>query len=298
MARNIASPKYPSPAEELTSFLGLIIRAPLLSTLALHFIVGPIYYAYFSTLPYNSSIVFAVSLTVAHIVVFTVAHSFFCALDKFKLLQRHKLPRNETQTNSAELIRNTLLEEIINMLLVSPVLAGLYHYYVLTRPDKSAPLQKFGANFLHFIGATMWNEILFYAAHRTLHEWPVLYQAIHKKHHMYKGTISIAAEWASPIESLFASTIPTVGYMFLVQAETPLIATWLLVRLWETYESHSGYCFKNTLLAKIGLLNSYGAEFHDFHHRNNIGNYGAPYLDYLFGTQDSFLQYQQSLKQK
>ncbi len=50
---------------------------------------------------------------------------------------------------------------------------------------------------------------------------------------------------------------------------------YLFWRLWRTYEVHCGYSFKDTWLSRIGLLHSYGAIYHDFHHTHNAGNYGC-----------------------
>ena len=64
---------------------------------------------------------------------------------------------------------------------------------------------------------------------------------------------------------------------------------WLLIRLFQTYEVHSGYSFHNTLLGKSGLLNG-EASFHDHHHTMNLGNFGAEHMDWLFGTMDHYVR--------
>lgn len=70
-----------------------------------------------------------------------------------------------------------------------------------------------------------------------------------------------------------------------------MVFTWIAVRLQQTYEVHSGYCFRGSFLHKIGLTNSDGAAYHDFHHTKNSGNFGGGmYLDYFFGTMDSYVK--------
>ena len=65
---------------------------------------------------------------------------------------------------------------------------------------------------------------------------------------------------------------------------------YLAWRLSATYESHSGYCFRGSWPQRyLGLTNGSNAEFHDFHHTDNRGNYGSEMLDYLFGTMDNWL---------
>ena len=44
-----------------------------------------------------------------------------------------------------------------------------------------------------------------------------------------------------------------------------------------------------TALYRWGLLGD-SAPYHDFHHTVNLGNFGAEYLDHMFGTMDKWLQ--------
>lgn len=160
---------------------------------------------------------------------------------------------------------------------------------------------------LHFVLANVVNEVGFYTAHGALHSNPTLYRVFHKKHHTYIGTIGIAAEYASPLEEVMANATPTVAYfavmffaftrqaaaesMFVTTARAwPLFMTWMWARLWETYETHSGYCFADSWLGKVGLMHGHRARFHDFHHTHNVSNYGAGiFMDALLNTMDPYL---------
>lgn len=51
-------------------------------------------------------------------------------------------------------------------------------------------------------------DFAFHFGHRLLH-WKFIYPYIHKIHHTHKTTIGIAAEYAHPIEFIFANMIPT-----------------------------------------------------------------------------------------
>jgi len=82
--------------------------------------------------------------------------------------------------------------------------------------------------------------------------------------------------------------IPSLGGVVLFGAHPLVVCIWLMMRLRETYEAHSGYCFENTLLDKLGLMHSHNAIHHDHHHSANQGNYGALYLDYMLGTMEAF----------
>lgn len=61
------------------------------------------------------------------------------------------------------------------------------------------------------------------------------------------------------------------------------------MRLQQTYEAHSGYCWEGSWYDKLGLAHSDSAVFHDHHHTVNKGNFGTTYVDYLFGTMDFYL---------
>ena len=55
----------------------------------------------------------------------------------------------------------------------------------------------------------------FYWSHRTLHT-PYFFSKIHKVHHEYYNSISIAAIYAHPLEYLFGNIVPTaLGFTLL-----------------------------------------------------------------------------------
>lgn len=60
------------------------------------------------------------------------------------------------------------------------------------------------------------------------------------------------------------------------------------MRLQQTYEAHSGYCFKDTFFDRIGLAHASNASHHDYHHSVNTGNFDPEWMDWICGTQDGF----------
>jgi sterol desaturase/sphingolipid hydroxylase (fatty acid hydroxylase superfamily) len=40
----------------------------------------------------------------------------------------------------------------------------------------------------------------------------------------------------------------------------------------------------------MGLGNTFDTVFHDYHHSENMGNYGTFILDWIFGTMDGFVE--------
>lgn len=125
-------------------------------------------------------------------------------------------------------------------------------------------------------------DAYFYFVHRLLHYGP-LYKYIHKKHHEFAAPIGMAAEYAHPIESLVLGVGTLVGPILLTRHLLSLWI-WLLVRLYQTVEAHSGYDFPWSPTKLIPFWG--GAIFHDFHHETFTGNYSSTftYMDWIFGT--------------
>lgn len=131
--------------------------------------------------------------------------------------------------------------------------------------------------------------------------------------------VSSKAEYAHPLEQVFGNYLPVLAGPVLMQTHSITWLCWLGWRLIATYERHSGYCFANTSLGRMGLLHGAlllhicvfmfvrcsmrftpyclllwfacfvsgeGAKFHDHHHAKNNGNFGSglDIFDRLAGT--------------
>jgi len=132
----------------------------------------------------------------------------------------------------------------------------------------------------------MMEDFYFYWVHRFLH-WGPMYKFIHKKHHDHAAPFGIAAEYAHPVESLMLGVGSLFGPMLLSRHLFTLWA-WLLVRVYQTVEAHSGYTFPWNPTRFIPFWG--GAHFHDFHHETFVGNYSSTftYMDRIFGTSKSY----------
>ena len=117
----------------------------------------------------------------------------------------------------------------------------------------------------------------------------LLYARFHKQHHAFRGSVGAAAEFANPVEVVISNQIPTVGLMLGVGAHPLLQSVWLILRLTQTYEVHSGYAFDDTWIGRLGITAN-GMAFHDHHHTVNMGNFGAEHMDWLFGTMDYYVR--------
>ncbi|ORZ06709.1 hypothetical protein BCR42DRAFT_383859 [Absidia repens] len=142
-----------------------------------------------------------------------------------------------------------------------------------------------------------------YAVHRLMH-WPPLYKKIHKVHHEYAAPIGIAAEYAHPLETSILG-LGTIGGPLFYHAITFYyletskdwhlhlftMLVWIVVRLTQAVDAHSGYDFPWSLHHFIPFWA--GAEHHDYHHQAFVGNYASSFRwwDYLFGTDKKYRAY-------
>ena len=129
-----------------------------------------------------------------------------------------------------------------------------------------------------------------YWFHRCLHYGP-LYKLIHKMHHTYSAPFGIATEYASPIETALLGMgvvgSPIVLLSFTGELHLVTMYLWIILRLWQAIDAHSGYDFPWSLRHFLPVWA--GADFHDRHHEKFIGNYSSSFRwwDYLLDTEAS-----------
>lgn len=145
---------------------------------------------------------------------------------------------------------------------------------------------------LFFICEDFWH----YWAHRLFHHgW--FYKHIHKQHHRYAAPFGLAAEYAHPVE-VMSLGFGTVGFPMLyalIVVKAPglhlpslhlfTLSLWVVLRLFQAVDSHSGYDFPWSLNRFLPLWA--GASHHDDHHHYFIGNYASSfrYLDAILNTE-------------
>eukprot|EP00501_MAST-03F_sp_TOSAG23-6_P000055 GSMAST32.ASY1.ANO1.56.1 assembled CDS len=306
-------PDYPEPMQVLVPLVLSLLRFPAMCSL-FALMTHPLYISlskwifstcsdeYLSSLWFLPSwvnmddILFTVGLSASISTVYILSNSFFFICDAKELLQQYKLPRKKSQEPSPELIARTLKEELFAHIFVGPALMLIVVGPLLRYNNPEAtnihfiPNAKFSLLWKQFFVCYVTNEILFYYGHRLLHS-TFLYKAIHKQHHKYIGTRSFAAEYAHFIEDVLTAYFPFVIGSILIKAHFHIVFCWFFCKLTETYEVHSGYCFKGSFVDKLGFTHSIQAAHHDFHHTKNSGNFGNAFLDYIHGTMDLYMKY-------
>ncbi len=127
-----------------------------------------------------------------------------------------------------------------------------------------------------------------YWAHRLFH-WGPLYKSVHKIHHQYSAPFGLAAEYASPIETMtlgFGTVfIPALYSLATGDFHVLTMYAWITARLFQAIDAHSGYDFPWSMHHFIPFWA--GAEHHDVHHERFIGNYASSFRwwDYFMDTE-------------
>jgi len=118
------------------------------------------------------------------------------------------------------------------------------------------------------------NDTIFYFSHRLLHVgW--FWKNVHGRHHRFRYTRGVAAEYAHPLEDLL-NFVAFVAGPILMGSPLPVVLAWVVVRMFETVDAHSGF-----------VLTPWASR-HAFHHMHAVrGCYGsfAGLWDRVLGTE-------------
>jgi methylsterol monooxygenase len=197
-------------------------------------------------------------------------------------IQKQKVPTLKEQWDCAAIVLiSHFTAELPQIWFFHPIATYLGMDYGVPFP----PVWKMALQIaLCFIMEDAWH----YWFHRALHYGP-LYKAIHKMHHTYSAPFGLAAEYASPIETALLG-IGVVGCPIVLLAITGelhlfTMYTWIVLRLFQAIDSHSGYDFPWSLRHILPVWA--GAHHHDLHHEKFIGNYASSFTwwDYCLDTE-------------
>ncbi len=111
-------------------------------------------------------------------------------------------------------------------LVATPYLALLvFPFFSWRGLSFDAPFPSVHVAIMQILVSMIVEDALFYWAHRGLHH-PLIYKHIHKQHHLYKNTVSYAAEFANPIEQTLANVIPTYAGPLLCGMNMNMLCVW------------------------------------------------------------------------
>ena len=105
-------------------------------------------------------------------------------------------------------------------------------------------------------------------------------------------SIGIASEYTHPVEYALGNLLPAAIGPILLGPKMHLVSVfaWYAVRVGESLDGHCGYEFSWSPFRLIPFSGS--AEYHDFHHSSNVGNYASFFCvwDNIFNTNKDFYE--------
>jgi len=128
--------------------------------------------------------------------------------------------------------------------------------------------------FLTLVFCIMVEDFFFQIMHRIFHtKW--LYNNVHKIHHEHTRVLSIGSVYAHPIEFMFGDLLPVSMGPIILDSHIHMftVFAWFAIRNFETHEAHSGYDFPWSPFYLLPF--STGADYHTYHHSENVGNYST-----------------------
>ncbi|KAF7823674.1 methylsterol monooxygenase 2-2 [Senna tora] len=218
-----------------------------------------------------------------HESVFFLSGLPFIWLERAGWLSKYKIQaKNNTPAAQEKCIVRLLLYHFgVNL----PVMIFSYPVFRFMGMRSSLPLPSWKVILTQIIFYFILEDFVFYWGHRVLHtKW--LYKHVHSVHHEYATPFGLTSEYAHPAEILFLGFATIIGPA-ITGPHLFTLWLWMVLRVLETVEAHSGYHFPWSLSNFLPLYG--GADFHDYHHRllyTKSGNYSSTftYMDRIFGT--------------
>jgi plant 4alpha-monomethylsterol monooxygenase len=182
-------------------------------------------------------------------------------------------------------LNRSALREVLLGQAAFPVVCyfAVYPLWTAAGGRMDAAWPPFWAVCLHLIAFIAIEDTIFYFGHRALHtRW--LFSHVHFRHHRFRIVRGHVAEYAHPLENLLNVVALFTGPIAL-GSPFQVVAIWIVVRLAETVEAHSGYAFTS---------NSSRHSFHHLHaQRGCYGSFFGPW-DRLLGSDRLWRQQQRA----
>lgn len=215
---------------------------------------------------------FALLLSALHVSTLLVLGGLFTFMHRRGIARRFQIAGGKVP--DAALSRSALYEVVLGQAAFALACYFLiYPLWTATGGGMSAPWPPLWLLLVHLLVFILIQDTIFYWGHRMLHtRW--LFSHVHFRHHRFRIVRSHVSEYAHPLENLINMIALFTGPIVL-GSPFPVVAVWIVVRIAETVDAHSGYAFTG------------GSSRHSFHHlhaqRGCYGSFFAPW-DRLLGT--------------
>ncbi|KAF0686715.1 Aste57867_21557 [Aphanomyces stellatus] len=221
-----------------------------------------------------------------------VVASFACFLvDLQPHLRKYKLQPTVVPTlgQYGQCLKMALVNQAI--VHVPFMLIVLYLWGDLPIFSGSLPLPTLSTIAFEFGAFMVCDDFLFYWSHRFFH-WKKIYKYIHKVHHEFTAPFGLTAMYTHPMEEI-SVTLSSMAGPLLFGSHILCLWVWLVFRLLEGVESHSGYDSPIGLRTFLPFLG--GSVRHDYHHEKFDCNFGSMFgfWDWIYGTDAPFRALQQ-----
>jgi sterol desaturase/sphingolipid hydroxylase (fatty acid hydroxylase superfamily) len=219
---------------------------------------------------------FALTLSALHAATLFATYAVFAWMFRRGIAARFQVDGGKAPRPDmfARCVREVALGQIAFALLCGVVLHPLWSARGGRIDATWAPV---GQIVLHLALFAVINETIFYASHRALHT-PWLYRRVHARHHRFVHVRAPVAEYAHGLENA-VNFIAFFAGPVLVGTPFTTLCVWVVLRIFETAEAHSGYALTPS------------ASRHAYHHLHpQEGCYGSflGLWDTLLGTDRSW----------
>jgi sterol desaturase/sphingolipid hydroxylase (fatty acid hydroxylase superfamily) len=205
----------------------------------------------------------------------------FPSIDKYRI-QKHK-EKLRFQPDMIKLIIKETIRHQISIIFLIPLLYYILNYF--GHLDIHGPRPSFLIIVYQLILFILSEDTIFFWTHYLFHT-PWLYQAIHKKHHVYKQPTGVVSVLSDPFEGVQNQLAIWFLPVILKEKHLFTLCIWIVIRVYQTVNAHSGYNLPYVSTQYWFPWLMPGAVAHDFHHQHCKWNYGSFFnmWDRLMGT--------------